>query len=463
MALLTAVILGGVMVAVLGAYYWRAEESYLKAAGNILAADPPPLTTTEDLSQWARAAALATSTRVRIVSGDGVVVVDSGSPSDLSADELLRLGGGEGPGHHGYEGRLPQPLGGGLFGGSGGRSSRSMTLPITGTDGAYVRISEAPASGRDALISAVQAWILAAALAVVAAALAGYLVAARIARPVVALTAASDRMAEGDLGARADVDRDDEVGRLAESFNVMAGRIQGTVTTLRRFVADAAHEIGTPLTALRADLELAQRTSATPDERRVRGPRPRTGAAPGGALREPAAALAAGGRRRHGGRSRGRRAAGPPGGRCGRLQGRAGRGRPAPRHRRRPAHRPRLDGRAADGARQPAGQRHQVHPGRGRRHAARRSARSPGLPPGRPAAPVPAPVVITVADTGVGIPATEQAEIFGRFHRARNVAAYPGNGLGLAIVKAAVERSGGEVTFTSSEAGTEFRVTLPPA
>ncbi len=74
-----------------------------------------------------------------------------------------------------------------------------------------------------------------------------------------------------------------------------------------------------------------------------------------------------------------------------------------------------------------------------------------------------APVVLTVADTGVGIPAAEQQQIFQRFHRARNVAAYPGNGLGLAIVKAAVERSGGEVTFTSSPDGTEFRVTLPSA
>ena len=71
--------------------------------------------------------------------------------------------------------------------------------------------------------------------------------------------------------------------------------------------------------------------------------------------------------------------------------------------------------------------------------------------------------VVTVADTGVGIPAEEQREIFQRFHRARNVSAYPGNGLGLAIVKAAVERGGGTVSFASSEAGTTFRVALPRA
>ena len=136
-------------------------------------------------------------------------------------------------------------------------------------NGAYVKLSEGPASGRDALVSAAVALILAAALAVALAALAGYLVAARIARPVVALTEASDKMAGGDLGARAPVAGGDEVGRLGESFNGMAARVETTVTSLRRFVADAAHEIGTPLTALQADLELAERKAISDDERRL--------------------------------------------------------------------------------------------------------------------------------------------------------------------------------------------------
>ena len=57
--------------------------------------------------------------------------------------------------------------------------------------------------------------------------------------------------------------------------------------------------------------------------------------------------------------------------------------------------------------------------------------------------------------------AVEQGEVFGRFHRARNVSAYPGNGLGLAVVKAVIERGGGTVSFTSSPAGTVFRMSLP--
>jgi hypothetical protein len=42
----------------------------------------------------------------------------------------------------------------------------------------------------------------------------------------------------------------------------------------------------------------------------------------------------------------------------------------------------------------------------------------------------------------VGIPEAEHANVFGRFHRGRNVASYPGSGLGLAIVRATVESFG---------------------
>lgn len=73
-------------------------------------------------------------------------------------------------------------------------------------------------------------------------------------------------------------------------------------------------------------------------------------------------------------------------------------------------------------------------------------------------------VVISVSDNGVGIPADSLGNIFDRFYRvdksrSRDVG---GSGLGLSIVKAAVERHAGSVTVESEPGkGTTFRVTLP--
>ena len=317
-------------------------------------------------------------------------------------------------------------------------------------NGAYVKLSEGPASGRDALVSATVAWILAAALAVGLAALAGSLIARRIARPVVALTEASDRMAGGDLGARAPVAGGDEVGRLGESFNGMAARVETTVTSLRRFVADAAHEIGTPLTALQADLELAERKATSDDERRLVD-QALVQTARLANLSDNLLQLS-------------RLEAGEPAGE------------------RQTTDLVAVARELADGVASRAEQAGveltldvaagplQVPVDRARLQTILANLLDNAVK----FTPEGGTVTLTVrqegdetltlvSDTGVGIPAEEQRQVFERFHRARNVSAFPGNGLGLAIVKAAVERSGGRVSFASSPAGTTFRVSLPLA
>jgi signal transduction histidine kinase len=73
-------------------------------------------------------------------------------------------------------------------------------------------------------------------------------------------------------------------------------------------------------------------------------------------------------------------------------------------------------------------------------------------------------VVLEVADTGIGIPASAQRELFTRFFRtdAAIAAAIQGTGLGLSIVKAIVDGHGGGVGVESVEReGATFRVTLP--
>jgi two-component system, OmpR family, phosphate regulon sensor histidine kinase PhoR len=75
-----------------------------------------------------------------------------------------------------------------------------------------------------------------------------------------------------------------------------------------------------------------------------------------------------------------------------------------------------------------------------------------------------AQTVLTVADTGIGIPERDQKELFSRFFRASNAVerSIPGTGLGLAIVRTIVDNHGGELTVASQEGkGTTVTSRLP--
>jgi signal transduction histidine kinase len=71
--------------------------------------------------------------------------------------------------------------------------------------------------------------------------------------------------------------------------------------------------------------------------------------------------------------------------------------------------------------------------------------------------------VLTVTDTGIGILPEDLPHMFERFHRGRNASEYAGNGLGLAIVKAIVESYSGRVDAQSKGIGegSTFSVMLP--
>jgi two-component system OmpR family sensor kinase len=70
---------------------------------------------------------------------------------------------------------------------------------------------------------------------------------------------------------------------------------------------------------------------------------------------------------------------------------------------------------------------------------------------------------ITVADTGLGVPAEDTDRIFDRFYRGRNSAATTGTGLGLAIARWVTEQHHGHIDLTSTPNGSRFTVRLPLA
>ncbi len=101
------------------------------------------------------------------------------------------------------------------------------------------------------------------------AALAAWLVMRRATRPIEQLTDTAERIAETqDLATPIAVKGDDEVGRLAASFNTMLIALDTSREQQQRLVVDASHELRTPLTAVRTNIDfLGHATTLDADER----------------------------------------------------------------------------------------------------------------------------------------------------------------------------------------------------
>ena len=82
-----------------------------------------------------------------------------------------------------------------------------------------------------------------------------YQLARSLVRPLAAVAAVSDRLAAGDLSARADLAGPPEVRRVGVGLNHLAARIGELLAHERETVADLSHRLRTPLTALRIDAE----------------------------------------------------------------------------------------------------------------------------------------------------------------------------------------------------------------
>ena len=113
---------------------------------------------------------------------------------------------------------------------------------------------------RDDVIALAGVGVVALLLGVVVA----FLLAGSLAKPLRGLAATARRVAHGDLDARAEVEGSAEQKEVATAFNDMTGRMASTLRGQREFVANASHQLRTPLTGLRLRLEAAAIKSRDP-------------------------------------------------------------------------------------------------------------------------------------------------------------------------------------------------------
>jgi two-component system, OmpR family, sensor kinase len=314
-----------------------------------------------------------------------------------------------------------------------------------------------PMAPIDAVLAADRNGVLGGGAAVVVLALlAGLWLTDRALRPLHRVTATAGRLAAGDLGARSRLpERADEVGTLARAFDDMADRIEVAFAAqaesearTRRFIADASHELRTPVTALKGYVDVLRRGVS-------RDPR---------ALEAALTAMA-----REAERMRllvldlltlARLDAAPP-------QGRE------------PLDLNEVVASVLDegvpGMPEALGLR--LAPGPVTVMADRASlvtvtrnllvnacTYAPGARQLWSTETAGGHVQLTVEDEGPGIPATDLPHVFERFYRGEKTRARPegGSGLGLSIVQGLVRAHGGEVAIDSREArGTRVRVRLP--
>ena len=336
---------------------------------------------------------------------------------------------------------------------SGDRSDQVINEPLfdsTGLLQGYIELSDGPAYGVDIVNSAARGWALAGAIAIILAALAGWLVSRRLSKPILVLTDVTTQMASGDLAIRADISGHDEIATLARSFNYMAGQVEVTIMTLRRFVADAAHEFHTPLTALRTDLDLAIDSDGPAGQQelltRAQDQIKRLESLTNGLLD------------------------------LSRLEANGSQHQFAPLD---------LTALVEETSEIYASQAEQAgitfsldlpqesitingDDGQLRRALGNLLDNALKFTPEDGTVSVALhrtfdenQIELTIQDSGIGIPVDDLPQLFSRFHRGRNAATYPGNGLGLAIVKAIIERHGGRVMAENRQPGACFLIQLP--
>ena len=147
-----------------------------------------------------------------------------------------------------------------------------VTAPVTDR-GEVIGALRVSASLEEVDASVRSSWLALAliGLAVVAAGLVlAWILAGSMARPVEKLRSAASRLGRGDLDARVEPEGPQEIDELGRSFNRMAGELSSNLSAQRDFVANASHQLRTPLTGIKLRLEAIRAEGGTAAEQAAR-------------------------------------------------------------------------------------------------------------------------------------------------------------------------------------------------
>ncbi len=188
---------------------------------------------------------------VQLIDGDGVILGGIGAELPVTADDIRIANDGR---------TLIRTIE------LDGESYRMITVDIPG--GGAVQIARST-SGDERILSELRWQLVVLAGSLVAlAGLAGWLLMRRATEPLEQLTAATERVASTHDLTPLRLARDDEVGRLADSFDEMLVALSRSREQQRQLVQDAGHELRTPLTSLRANIEFMQHAGSLPADQR---------------------------------------------------------------------------------------------------------------------------------------------------------------------------------------------------
>ena len=212
--------------------------------------DPTPADTYED----------RTGARVVVVDADGIARVDTGGdvPRDFSTrpEIAAALEGERAAGT-----RRSDTLGTDLL---------YVAVPVAsgGTVHGALRVTLDIADVNERIRSFWLALVAIAAVVLAAVAMIGWVIARSVTRPLRALTESAERFASGDLAVTPTATGGPpEIRALDDTLTTMALQLDGLLSSQRAFVADASHQLRTPLTALRLRLENLQgRVAEDPSE-----------------------------------------------------------------------------------------------------------------------------------------------------------------------------------------------------